>query len=133
MALLATNYAFNANGVLVKGQPIYGVAFEGTVHPASEFGITADLGGTVSGISVKVGDTVQKGQALLRMDGREAELALQQAVWSCRWRSRTWTSFAHNWRKQTLVWWFHSGKSSRYPRGNGAILRKGLRPLTILR
>jgi len=79
LGLLATNYAFNANGVLVKGQPIYGVAFEGTVHPASEFGITADLGGTVSGISVKVGDTVQKGQALLRMDGREAELALQQA------------------------------------------------------
>jgi multidrug resistance efflux pump len=79
LTLLATNYAFNSNGVLVKGQPIYGVAFEGTVHPASMFGITADLGGTVSGITVKVGDTVQKGQPLLRMDGREAELALQQA------------------------------------------------------
>ena len=79
LALLATNYAFNASGVVVKGQPIYGVAFEGTVHPASEFSITADLGGTVSGITVKVGDTVQKGQPLLRMDGREAELALQQA------------------------------------------------------
>jgi multidrug resistance efflux pump len=79
LALLATNYAFNPNGVLVKGQPIYGVAFEGTVHPASEFVITADLSGTVSSISVQVGDTVQKGQPLLRMDGREAELALQQA------------------------------------------------------
>jgi HlyD family secretion protein len=79
LALLATNYAFNAGGVLVKSQPIYGVAFEGTVQPASEFSITADLGGTVAGITVKVGDTVQKGQPLLRMDGREAELALQQA------------------------------------------------------
>lgn len=79
LALLAANYAFNSNGPLVKGQPIYGVAFEGTVHPASVFGITADLGGTVSSLNVKVGDTVQKGQPLLRMDGREAELALQQA------------------------------------------------------
>lgn len=79
LVLLATNSAFNTNGVLVKGQPIYGVAFEGTVHPASEFGITVDLGGTVSDISVRVGDRVQKGQPLLRMDGREAELALQQA------------------------------------------------------
>ena len=65
--------------LVAKGQPIYGVAFEGTVHPASEFGITADLSGTVSSISVKVGDTVQKGQPLLHMDGREAELALKQA------------------------------------------------------
>jgi multidrug resistance efflux pump len=79
LVLLATNYAFNPNGVLVKGRPIYGVAFEGTVHPASEFVITSDLDGTVSTISVKVGDTVQKGQPLLRMDDREAELALQQA------------------------------------------------------
>lgn len=79
LVLLATNSAFNTNGVLVKGRPIYGVAFEGTVHPASEFGITVDLGGTVSDISVRVGDRVQKGQPLLRMDGREAELALQQA------------------------------------------------------
>ncbi len=79
LALLATNYAFEGNGVLAKSQPIYGVTFEATVHPASEFAITADLGGTVSGLSVKVGDTVQKGQPLLHMDGREAELALQQA------------------------------------------------------
>lgn len=80
LALLATNYAFNSNGVLLKGQPIYGVAFEGTIHPATVFGITTDLGGTVSAISVRVGDTVQKGQPLVHMDGREAELALQQAA-----------------------------------------------------
>jgi multidrug resistance efflux pump len=80
LALLAMNYAFNSNGVLVKGQPIYGVAFEGTIHPATAFGITTDLGGTVSGILVQVGDTVQKGQPLVHMDGREAELALQQAT-----------------------------------------------------
>jgi multidrug resistance efflux pump len=79
LALLATNYAFNSSGMVVKGQPIYGVAFEGVVHPASMFGITTDLGGTVSGITVRVGDTVRKGQPLVRMDGREADLALQQA------------------------------------------------------
>lgn len=80
LGLLATNYAFTTGGIRGKAEPIYGVAFEGTVHPASVFGITADLGGTVSGMSVKVGDAVQKGQMLLHMDGREAELALAQAT-----------------------------------------------------
>ncbi len=80
LALLAANYAFNANGVLAKGQPVTGVAFESTVRPASEFSITADLSGTVSQIATKVGDTVRKGQPLVHMDGREAELALQQAA-----------------------------------------------------
>lgn len=80
LALLATNYAFNATGVLAKGQPLTGVTFEGTVHPASEFSITADLSGTVSNISVKVGDAVKKDQPLMHMDNREAELALKQAL-----------------------------------------------------
>jgi HlyD family secretion protein len=79
LALLATNYAFDANGGLAKSQPVYSVAFQSVVHPASEFSITADLTGTVSDISVKVGDTVQKGQALLLLDARDAELNLQQA------------------------------------------------------
>jgi hemolysin D len=80
LAQLATNYAFNANGVLAKGQPVTGVVFESTVHPASEFSITADLSGTVSDIAVKVGDAVQKGRPLVHMDGREAELALREAA-----------------------------------------------------
>jgi hemolysin D len=80
LALFATNYAFNANGVLAKGQPATGVTFVGTVHPASEFSITADLSGTVANISVKVGDAVKKGQPLMHMDGRESESALQQAA-----------------------------------------------------
>ena len=80
LALVAANYAFYRGGVFVKGQPIYGVAFEGTIHPATEVGITADLGGTVSDISVKVGDTVQQGQQLMRMDAREAQLTLSQAT-----------------------------------------------------
>lgn len=79
LVLLATNYGFNAKGQLGKGQPIDGVAFEATVRPASEFGITADLTGTVSAINVKVGDAVKQGQPLLRMDGREAEMAMRQA------------------------------------------------------
>ena len=133
LALLATNYAFNANGVLVKGQPIYGVAFEGTVHPASEFSITADLGGTVSGITVKVGDTVQKGQPLLRMDGREAELALQQASVELQAAESNLEQFRAQLAKQTHESRCHSGKSSRFPRGSGAILRKGQPPRTSLR
>jgi multidrug resistance efflux pump len=80
LALLATNYAFNGNGVLAKGQPVTGVVFESTVHPASEFSITADLSGTVSDIAVKVGDAVHQGQPLVHMDGREAELALHEAA-----------------------------------------------------
>jgi hemolysin D len=79
LVLLVTNYGFKARGQLATGQPIDGVAFEATIRPASEFGITADLTGTVSALNVKVGDAVKKGQALLRMDGREAEMVLQQA------------------------------------------------------
>lgn len=80
LALAAKNYVFSPNGVLVKGQPVDGVVFEGTIHPASEVSITADLGGTVSDIFVKVGDTILKGQQLLRMDDREATLNLNQAT-----------------------------------------------------
>jgi HlyD family secretion protein len=55
------------------------VAFEGTVRPSSEIRITAGSNGTVSDISVKVGDSVQKGQPLLDMDDREAQLTVKQA------------------------------------------------------
>ena len=60
----------------------YGAAFEGTIRPASEVRITAESLGTVSKIYVKVGDTVRKGQPLLRMDDREARLALEHAALS---------------------------------------------------
>jgi hemolysin D len=79
LVLLATNFGFKAKGQSGKTQPIEGVAFEATIRPASEFGITADLTGTVSAVDVKIGDAVKKGQPLLRMDGREAEMALRQA------------------------------------------------------
>src|ERR1700739_3147783 len=65
--LLGTNHAFRPQGTaFASSQSIYGVAFEGTVHPASEVRITAELTGTVSNILVNVGDAVQKGQQLLR-------------------------------------------------------------------
>src|SRR5690349_19438280 len=44
-----------------------------------EIRITAESTGTVSNISVKVGDRVQKDQQLLRMDDRDAQLAVKQA------------------------------------------------------
>jgi len=80
LVLLGTNQAFRPHGTaFTSRQSVYGVPFEGTVHPASEIHITAESGGTVSNISVKVGDTVQQGQQLLTMDDREAQLALKQA------------------------------------------------------
>jgi len=80
LVLVGTNYAFRQNGsAWANSNPLYGVAFEGTIRPASEIRITAESIGTVSEISVKVGDTVQKGQPLLRMDESDAQLALTTA------------------------------------------------------
>src|SRR5579864_3885040 len=80
LVVLGTNYAFHPHGsAFANSRSIYGVAFEGTVRPASEIRITAESNGTVSDISVKVGDTVQKGQPLLDMDDREAQLTVKQA------------------------------------------------------
>jgi multidrug resistance efflux pump len=80
MVLLGTDYAFHLNGGGFPGSSqLYGVAFEGTIHPAVEIRITSEVTGTVSAISVKVGDRVQKGQPLLQLDDREAELVLKQA------------------------------------------------------
>jgi multidrug resistance efflux pump len=80
LVLVGTNIAFRPDGyALANSPPIYGVPFPGTVHPATEIRITNELTGTVSDISVKVGDRVRKGQQLLRMDQHEAELTLKQA------------------------------------------------------
>jgi membrane fusion protein (multidrug efflux system) len=80
LVLLGTNYAFRPQGsVFANSQSIYGVAFEGMVRPASEVRITAESNGTVSNISVMVGDTVQKDQQLVFLDDREAQLNLKQA------------------------------------------------------
>ncbi len=80
LVLLGTNHAFNAHGsAFANSRSVYGVAFESAVRPASEVRITAESTGTVSDILVRVGDTVQKGQQLLRMDDREAQLTLKQA------------------------------------------------------
>lgn len=80
LVLLGTNHAFRPYAsAFANSRSVYGVAFEGTVHPASEIQITAESTGTVSDISVMVGDTVQKGQQLLRMDDREAQLTVKQA------------------------------------------------------
>ena len=81
LVLGGTNYALHPRGnAFATGRSIYGVAFEGTVQPANEIQITAELPGTVSNILVKVGDSVQKGQELLRMEDREAELGAKQAA-----------------------------------------------------
>lgn len=127
LTLLATNYAFKGNALVAKSQPIYGVAFESTVHPASEFGITADLSGTVSSISVKVGDKVQQGQSLLHMDGREAELALKQAGESCVRPKQTWRNLMHM-RMRTRVWRNRKDENNTFLHGNFEIRRNGQRP-----
>jgi multidrug resistance efflux pump len=80
LVLLGTNYAFHPHGsAFADSRSVYGVAFEGAVRPASEVRITSDSTGMVSDISVQVGDTVEEGQQLLRMDDREAQLAVKQA------------------------------------------------------
>jgi multidrug resistance efflux pump len=80
LVLLGTNHAFRPRGsAFANAQSVYGVAFEGAVHPASEVRTTAESTGTVSEIFVKVGDKVQEGQQLLRMDDREAQLTVKQA------------------------------------------------------
>ncbi len=80
VVLVGTTQAFHPYGrAFAHSQSIYGVTFEGTAHPASEIRITAESTGTVARISVKVGDTVQKGQQLLGMDDREAQLSIKQA------------------------------------------------------
>ncbi|OLE96912.1 MAG: hypothetical protein AUG75_14600 [Cyanobacteria bacterium 13_1_20CM_4_61_6] len=80
LVLLGTNHAWHPHGsAFADSQSIYGVTFEGTVRPASEIRITAESTGTVSNISVKVGDTVQEGQQLLGMDDRDAQLTVKQA------------------------------------------------------
>ena len=57
----------------------YGVNFESIIRPANNIRITAASVGTISEIWVKVGDSVQKGQALLRMSDADAQLAFKQA------------------------------------------------------
>jgi HlyD family secretion protein len=80
LVLLGVNHAFLPHGsAFANNQSIYGVVFEGAVRPSSEIEITAESTGTVSDISVKVGDTVQQGQQLLHMDDREAQLGVKQA------------------------------------------------------
>ena len=80
LVLLGTSHAWHPHGsAFADSQSIYGVTFEGTVRPASEIRITAESTGTVSNISVKVGDTVEKGQQLLGMDDRDAQLTVKQA------------------------------------------------------
>lgn len=77
---IGTEYAFRPGGDIgFNGAGLYGVAFEGTIHPASEIRITSSLGGTVSGIFVKAGDLVKPGQVLLRLDDLEVDLNLSQA------------------------------------------------------
>lgn len=80
LVLVGTNRAFGPFVTKLAGNPpITRVRFEGTIHPANEIRITAESAGTVSIIAAKVGDRVQKGQELLRMDDREAELNARQA------------------------------------------------------
>jgi multidrug resistance efflux pump len=80
VVLLGASYALRAGPGGFENRQLYGVVFEGTIRPASEIRITAESLGTVSEIFARVGDTVQKGQPLLRMNNREARLALKQAT-----------------------------------------------------
>ena len=81
LVLLAMNHVFRWTGAgRGRGVPIQGVAFEATVRPASEIRITAQSLGTVSSIVAKVGNTVKKGDPLLRLRDQDGELSLKRAA-----------------------------------------------------
>ena len=78
--LLGTNYALRPNIAALGGTDVFGVSFEGTLHPANEIRVTSETLGTVAQIYVKVGDPVRVGQQIMRMDNRDSQMALQQAA-----------------------------------------------------
>jgi membrane fusion protein (multidrug efflux system) len=53
--------------------------FEGTMQAVSEVKVTVLEAGVVSDINVHAGDTVREGDVLVKMDSRDAELAVQRA------------------------------------------------------
>lgn len=80
LALVGAGHALRGDRSAFGSAQLYGASFEGTIRPAKEIRITAESLGTVSAIYVKVGDTVQRGQRLLRIDDREARIALENAT-----------------------------------------------------
>lgn len=51
----------------------------GTLHPKEEAQLGPKNSGVITAIAVEEGDKVKKGQLLFRLDGRQAQLAVQQA------------------------------------------------------
>jgi hemolysin D len=77
LVLLGVGRSFHSGSPFNKSP--YGVGFESTIRPVNNIRITAASVGTISDIFVKVGDSVQKGQALLQMSDADAQLTLKQA------------------------------------------------------
>jgi multidrug resistance efflux pump len=80
LVLVGAGHALRESHGGIGSELLYGAAFEGTIRPAKEIRITAESLGTISEIYAKVGDAVKKGQPLLRIDDREARIALENAT-----------------------------------------------------
>jgi multidrug efflux pump subunit AcrA (membrane-fusion protein) len=77
---LSLNKLPQINFIEVKKADIaQAVNVDGTVEAAQDLSLSFQTGGTVSGINVKAGDTVKKGQILVKLNTSAALAALNQA------------------------------------------------------
>ena len=68
-----------ATATVTRGDLTVSASGSGTLEPASEVSIGFQDGGMLSEVSVKVGDTVEAGQTLARLDDTEAQSAVAEA------------------------------------------------------
>ena len=62
-----------------RGSILVAVSSSGSVEPQTRVGLAFDLPGRVAEVAVKVGDTVEAGEVLARLDTTDLEFAVQQA------------------------------------------------------
>jgi len=65
--------------VVERGTLNVAVSASGRIEPAAEAGLTFDVPGRVDEVLVELGDAVEEGQPLARLDAVDAELAVQQS------------------------------------------------------
>ena len=79
LAALASATVYWNNNVRRSLSMAEGTLFEGTMQPAAEVKVTALVPGIVSMVSTHVGDAVNEGDVLVKMDSREAEEGVSRA------------------------------------------------------
>ncbi len=67
------------SAVVERGTMLVAVSASGSVEPEARVGLAFELGGRVAEVPVKVGDRVEAGDVLARLDARQLALQVQQA------------------------------------------------------